>query len=304
MKKRQSQPKKRNSQKRKRNRFRLFVALCVTNVALLVLTILLLPAALDTPKTDEEGNPSPLGIKSIAVTGNTVYDNEAIIGISELEIGQSVFAINKGQIAKRLKKEFAYVRDVAVDVSFKRDVTIRITQAEEMGAVYANGGWVIVDENGIGLHKEPIESERPLRRMYLKGAGTLTDEIGKQVLDERSLSIVSQICKAFELYNLGAISEIDMSNPNNIRANWKNQITIAFGNDSNLAYEVAVAATAIPKVLDRHGQTATGLLNVSQYSDPTVETPSIIFTPSALLDDETKKPTEQTPTNTTTPTNN
>ncbi len=304
MKKRQSQPKRRNSQKRKRNRFRLFVVLSVLNVALLVLTVLLLPAALDTPKTDENGKPSPLGIRSIKVEGNTVYDDEAIIGISELEVGQSVFSVNKGQIAKRLKKTFAYVRDVNVDISFKREVTVRITQAEEMGAVYANGGWVIVDENGVGLHKEPIESERPLRRMYLKGAGTLTDEIGKQVLDERSLSIISEICGAFELYNLGDISEIDMSNSHDIRANWKNQITVAFGNDSNLSYEVAVAATAIPKVLARHGQTATGLLNVSQYSDPAIETPSIIFTPSALLDDEPKKETPETPEDVTTPTNN
>ncbi|MBQ9964228.1 MAG: FtsQ-type POTRA domain-containing protein [Clostridia bacterium] len=278
--------------------------LSIVNIALLVLTILLLPAALDTPKTDENGKPSPLGIRSITVEGNTVYDNEAIIGISELEIGQSVFAVNKGQIEKRLKKEFVYVRDVAVDLSFKRDVTLRITQAEEMGAVYANGGWVIVDENGIGLQKEPIESERPLRRMYLKGAGTLTDEIGKQVLDERSLAIIGEICSAFETYELGEISEIDMSNLNDIRANWKNQITIAFGNDSNLAYEVAVAATSIPKILARHGQTATGLLNVSQYSDPTVETPTIIFTPSSLLDDETKKEPSQTPEDSTTPTNN
>ncbi len=304
MKKRQTQPKRRNSQKRRRNRFRLFVVLSIVNIALLVLTILLLPAALDTPKTDENGKPSPIGIRSITVEGNTVYENEAIIGISELELGQSVFAVNKGQIKKRLKQEFAYVRDVAIDISFKREVTLRITQAEEMGAVYANGGWVIVDENGIGLHKEPIESERPLRRMYLKGAGTLTDEIGRQVLDEQSLKIISEICSAFELYQLGEISEIDMSNPNNIRANWKNQITIAFGNDSNLSYEVAVAATSIPKILARHGQTATGLLNVSQYSDPTVETPTIIFTPSALLDDEPKKDTPQTPANTTTPTNN
>jgi cell division septal protein FtsQ len=304
MKKRQLQPKRRNSQKRRRNRFRLFVVLSIVNIALLVLTVLLLPAALDTPKTDENGKPSPLGIRSITVEGNTVYDNEAIIAISELEIGQSVFSVNKGQIAKRLKKEFTYVRGVKVDISFKRDVTVHITQAEEMGAVYANGGWVVVDENGVGLQKEPIQSERPLRRMYLKGAGTLSDEVGKQVLDEHSLAIISEICTAFKTYELGEISEIDMSNMNNIRANWKNQIMVAFGNDSNLSYEVAVAATAIPKILARHGQTATGLLNVSQYSDPSIETPTIIFTPSSLLDDETKKDTPETPVDTTTPTNN
>ncbi len=286
MKKRQSQPKRRNSQKRKKNRFRLFVVLSVVNVLLLVFTLLLLPAALSKPKTDGEDKPSALGIRSITVEGNTQYDNEAIVGVSGLEIGQSVFSVNKGQAAKRLKQEFAYVRDVDIDISFKREVTIRITEAQEMGAVYANGGWVVVDEKGIGLQKIPIESERPLRRMYLKGAGTLTDEIGKQVLDERSLAIVAEICTAFKLYELGDVSEIDMTSLNDIRVNWKNQIDIALGNDSNLTYEIAVAATSIPKILARHGETATGLLNVSQYSDATVETPTIIFTPSSLLEQD------------------
>lgn len=284
MKKRQSQPKRRNSQKRKKNRFRLFVVLSVVNVLLIVFTLLLLPAALSKPKTDGEDKPSALGIRSITVEGNTQYDNEAIVGVSGLEVGQSVFSVNKGQAAKRLQQEFAYVRDVDIDISFKREVTIRITEAQEMGAVYANGSWVVVDEKGLGLQKIPIESERPLRRMYLKGAGTLTDEIGKQVLDERSLAIVAEICTAFKLYELGDVSEIDMTNLNDIRVNWKNQIDIALGNDSNLTYEIAVAAYSIPKVLARHGETATGLLNVSQYSDATVETPTIIFTPSSLLE--------------------
>ena len=291
MKKRRSQPKRQNSQKRKQNRFRLFVVLSVVNILLLVLTILLLPAALQKPTTEDK--PSALGIRSITVLGNTQYDNEAIIGVTGIKVGQSVFSVNKGQAAKRLKKEFVYVRDVDIDISFKREVTIRITEAEEMGAVYAGGGWVVVDENGVGLQKIPIESERPLRRMYLKGAGTLTDQVGKQVLNERSLSIIGEICTAFELYELGYVSEIDMTNLNDIRVNWKNQIDIALGNDSNLTYEIAVAATSIPKILARHGETATGLLNVSQYSDATVETPTIIFTPSSLLEQDAQKDAEE-----------
>ena len=292
MKKRQSQPKRQNSQKRKRNRFRLFVVLSIVNILLVVFTVLLLPAALSKPNADGRDKPSTLGIRSITVEGNTQYDNEAIVGVSGLEVGQSVFSVNKGQVAKQLKKEFAYVRDVDIDISFKREVTLRITEAEEMGAVYAGGGWVVVDENGIGLQKIPIESERPLRRMYLKGAGTLTDEIGKQVLDEHSLSIIAEICTAFELYQLGDVSEIDMTNLTDIRVNWKNQIDIALGNDSNLTYEIAVAASSIPKILARHGETATGLLNISQYSDATVQTPTIIFTPSSLLEQDKEDPAD------------
>ena len=292
MQKRRTKSKRANSQKRQRNRFRLFVVVSIVNVLLIIFTVLLLPAALSKPKANGEDKPSALGIRSIQVEGNTKYDNGAIIAVSGLQTGQNIFSINKAQAAKKLKKEFAYIREVDIDISFKREAVIRITEAVEMGAVYANGGWVIVDKNGIGLQKKPIESERPLRQMYLKGAGTQTDEIGKQVLDARSLAIISEICTAFETYKLGDVSEIDMTSFNDIRVKWKNQIDIALGNDSNLTYEIAVVATTIPKILERHGETATGLLNVSQYSDKTVQAPTIIFTPSSLLDTEKEEESE------------
>lgn len=283
MKKRKTQPKmRRRSRKRKLNRFGLFVVVSLADVLLLVLILLLLPAALRSPNGDKK---SMLGVRSITVEGNTQYEEEAIVGISGIKVGQSIFTVNSGKAAKQLEKAFSYIEDAKVDVSLKRDVTIRIVETKEMGAVYADGHWIMVDKNGVGLSKEPINSERPLRRLYLKGAQTISSEIGKPVLDERSLAIAHEICEAFELYELGDVSEIDMSNLTDIRANWKNQIEIAFGNDSNLTYEVAVAAATIPKVLARHGETATGRLNVSQYSDKTIETPTIIFTPSNLLDD-------------------
>ncbi len=278
MKKRRLQLKRRRSQKRYNNRFRLFVVLSIINVLLLVFTILLLPAALNSP--DKAKKPSLLGVRSITVEGNTQYDNNAIIAISEIRVGQSVFSINEGQAVKKIKKTFSYVEDVSIDVGVSRNVVIRITEAEEMGAVYAGGNWIVVDSDGVGLLRLPIESERPLRRLYLKGAQTVSDELGKQVLSDRSLAIISEIFQAFELYELGNVNEIDMTNLSDIRVNWKNQIVIALGNDSNLTYEIAVAAATIPKVLDRHGASASGVLNISQYSDKTIETPAIIFTPS------------------------
>lgn len=275
---RQSQPKTRRSQKRRINRFRLFAVVSVVDVLLLVFTILLLPSALDSP--NKKDKPSALGVRSVTVEGNTQYDNDAIVAISGIRVGQSVFSVNKGQAVKKIKNTFSYVEEVKVAVGLSRNVVIRITEAEEMGAVYADGSWIVVDAEGKGLLRLPMESERPLRRLYLKGAQVVSSELGKQVLSDRSLAIVSEIFEAFELYELGDVNEIDMTSLSDIRVNWKNQITIALGNDSNLTYEIAVAAATIPKVLDRHGASASGVLNVSQYSDKTIETPSIIFTPS------------------------
>lgn len=274
-----------NSRTRKKSRARLFVVLSALNILLTVLIAVLFPVAFSNDAKTAEKRKSWLGITGITVTGNTRYDNEAIIGVSGLTEGESVFSINKGQITKRLRKSFPYVEKAEIDINFRRGVTVRITEFPELGAVYANGSWMVVNHEGVGLLKMPLRSERPLRKLYLKGAKTIANEVGEQVLSKQSLSIATQLVDAFEDYKLDGIGVIDMSNPNDIRLHWKNQIVILMGNDSNLRYEVAVVASSLPKVVARHGETATGVLNVSLYSDNTVESPTVIFTPSSLLND-------------------
>lgn len=297
MKQKTSTTHRKNSQKRKKNRFRLFAVLSILNVLLVVLIVVLFPAAFGNDAKTEEKKKSMLGITAITVEGNTRYDTEALLGVSGLEKGQSVFSISKGQISKRLRKAFSYVERADVEVNFRREVTLRITETPELGAVYANGSWLVVDHSGVVLLKMPLRSERPLRKLYLKGAEVVNDAVGKPALAERSLAIAKELSLALEQYHIDGVGVIDMSNVNDIRLNWKNQITIALGNDSNLNYEMAVVASTLPKVLARHGETATGLLNVSLYSDSTVEAPTVIFTPTALLEKESDK-TEQNTTDT------
>lgn len=284
--KRKTKTKRTSSQKRTQTRVRLFIVLSLLNIALIIGTLLMLPTAFQT--TDETTGETKewLAVESITVEGNTRYDEEAIIGISGIEVGQSVFSVNKRTAVKNIREKFAYAEAVSIDISFKRHVTIKITEAEELGAVYVGGRWVVVSRAGIGLMHLPVESERPFRRLYLKGAETLGDELGKPVLDEDDLAIALELSDAMQANGLTGVGEIDLTDRADIRMNWKNQITIALGNDSNLTYEVAAAVSAIPKVLSRHGDTATGLLNLSQYSDETISSPVIVFTPSSILNAE------------------
>ena len=177
------------------------------------------------------------------------------------------------------------VRGLDMNGHVPKTVTITITEAQPMGVVYAEGQWVVVSHKGVGLQSTPIESETPLRGRYIKGAGVLTSALGKQVLDEDSSELIAEIFDALKAADMADdITEIDIENRLDIRLNWKNQITLLMGNDSNLRYAIAAASSALPKVLDKHGETATGHLNLTQYADPTVESPAIVFTPSSLLD--------------------
>lgn len=294
--KRRSTTKRKNNRKRSINRFRLFVVLSLANVVLVVAILLMLPTAFQT--TDEKTGETKqwLGVENITVEGNTRYDDEAIIGVSEIEKGTSIFSINTRAAEKKIRKEFAYAESVKVKIGLKRNVTIHVTEAEELGAVYANGKWVVVSNEGVGLMHLPLKSERPFRRLYLKGVGTKTDAIGKQVVNDNELHIIQEIRTAMDTHGLTGVSEIDLSDRSNIRLNWENRIIVELGSDTNLSYEIAAAVSAIPKILSRHGDTATGILNLSQYSDETVASPVIVFTPSSILEAEKEQANATDPT--------
>ncbi len=290
--KRRTTTERTNSQRRKLNRFRLFVVLAVLDVLLIVGILLMLPTALR--QTDPTGKPNALfGVKSITLVGNTRYDEAAVLGVSGIVEGQSVFSINKRTAQQYILDTFAYVKDVTVDVNAKQQVTITITEYEELGAVSVGDSWMVVSPEGIGLMKMPKESDRPLRRLHIKGVDIVSSEIGAQVIGGKDLEIATLLVRSMKANGLTGVGEIDLSNRSDIQLDWKGQITIALGNDSNLNYEIAAAVSAIPKVLSRHGDAATGLLNLRQYSDDKIESPVVIFTPSELLNkDEADTPPE------------
>ncbi len=284
MKRREKQQPTR-SQRRRINRLRLFVVLAAVDVLLVIGILLMLPGALRTVDDGSESN-AWFGVKSITVTGNTRYEESAVLGISGIREGQSVFSVSERTAEQYIRDTFSYVKDVTVDVTMSGEVTIAITEYEELGALYAGDSWMVVSTEGVGLMKMPVESDRPLRRVYLKGVETLSTEVGKTVLGGKDLEIVTTLVKSMRANGLTGVGVIDLSDRSNIRLNWKNQIDIALGNDSNLNYEIAAAVSAIPRVLSRHGETATGLLNLSQYSDEKIESPVVVFTPTELLDKE------------------
>ena len=276
-----TRPSKQRSRKRAKARFRLFLALCAGSLALLISILMLVPIAFGEEGTPDK--PAALGIKTITVTGNTRYAESDLLTVCDLHVGRSAFSINRRKVANTLKDTFPYIQDVSVKVDLRRTLTLTITEEQVLGTVYAGGYWVTVSQDGIGLEKAELRSERPLRGLYIKGAAVQSDVLGEPVLTADSLSLATAVYTAAKAAGLTDISMIDIGNRADIRVVWKNQITMLVGSDTNLNYTMAAAASALPRILELHGATVSGRLNLTQYSDPTIESPSIVFTPSSML---------------------
>lgn len=279
---------KKSTRKKKKQpptRFRIVVTLFIIVV---VLSVALAGALIflrhkDTPITTPKL--SSFTVSGIAVAGNTRYDDKAIVGESGLKLGQSVWSVNKAAAAKKIEDTFPYVEKAVVKSPSFNTITIEITEARVLGAMYGDGNWLIVGSNGKVLETMPLESDRPGRYFYLQGATPAEDAaIGSVAMDERSVRIVSTVLDAIQANAIEGIMGIDMRDKSRISLNWKNTLTIVLGNESNLTAEINLLAGTLSQILEKNGGVLSGRLDMSSYSDGNDNNDQIIYTPQDVLE--------------------
>ena len=160
--------KPRRKKRRRMSRFHtaviLFAAILAVSTALVVLLV-----AGQGSGEDASEQPSAFGIKQILVEGETRYDTDAIVGMSGMYVGQSIFAVNKKLAAEKIMETFPYIETVNIHNTSFDTIKIEVKEVTVIGARYAHGKWIVVGANGKALEEQEIRGDRPSRLVYLKG---------------------------------------------------------------------------------------------------------------------------------------
>ncbi len=283
---------RREAHKLATKRFYQLIVMLVMILALVIASVVLWFATPrpEEPKKDVSTENNLFAVKSITVEGNTKYQEAAVIGESGVLVGQSIFTVDSNAIEAHLLETFPYFSSVEVQTLHMDNVHIAVKETEVLGVMYADGCWVPIGVNGKALDKQEVTSDRPRHMLYIKSqapAGGI--QVGKAALDEYSSSVLQTILGAINQYELTDVVEIDITNMTDIRLNWRGQIEILLGNTTNLLHEIGVAATTIPKILTSRGAQVSGRLNLTSYSNESLESQAI-FTPASLLPSSTTAP--------------
>ena len=287
--------------KKKKKRVSRFTILCVLVAAIVVLilaNVLVSVMRLGSSSSGTE-EPSLFSVKEITVTGDTRYLKEAIIQQSGLSVGQSIWSVDKVLAGEKVLDAFPYIEEVDVTNTAYDRLDIAVSETDEIGVMYGGGKWLALGSNGRILETTAVESDRPLRTLYFKGAEAIGTAVGEMAMDDRTFAIVTELLAAFEEHEITGVCEIDLSNKSDLRLNWNNRITVKLGNDSNLTHEIGVMKAALPSIERQYGAYAEGLLDVSSFSEGGTMG---VFTPQDLLTTTTTTTTTTDETETTTTT--
>lgn len=267
-------------------------------LVVLVIATLFMRRAYETATGGQEnrsaGSSSVFSIKEITVSGNTRYLSEAIVQQSGLYVGKSVWAVNKSDAAARVLAAFPYIEEVKVENTAYNKYNIAVTETKEIGVMYGASQWLSVGANGKILAARPVDSDRPLRALYIKGADPVGEKPGDQAMSDRCFSIVTELLDALRQYGLTGVGEIDLTNKSDLRLTLNGRILVRLGNDSNLTHEIGVVVGALPAIEAQYGVGVAGQLDVSAFSDKGGGERAI-FTPRELLP-TTAPPTSPTET--------
>ena len=200
------------------------------------------------------------------MTGNTRYDESAIISVCGISKGQNIFLAPKGAAKKRIKKEFPYIEDVDVGFSIPDTIRIDIEEADEGYLMkLSDTEYLVVSTKGRILDKTDTPQKYDLPKFI--GPTLVSGEIGDYVSyeDETVVALIDSITQTFADNGYQGITEIDATNTADISFTYDNRIKVKLGIPEDISYKIRTAMTIITENLDKNQSgTTQGVLDVSR----------------------------------------
>lgn len=177
-------------------------------------------------------------IRTVTVRNPTRYSSVEIVGQFGFSVGDSLFSVNREQIADRIVSACPYVKAATVSYSFPDGVEVTLTSAVPVYALHVEDAVLLADADFKIL--EAVESV-PEGVLSVYGIDLSSYTVG-QVLDEEEnlqVGIVRELSAALKEHALyGNAKKIDLSKKYNIGVLLFDAVSVELGNSDELSEKV------------------------------------------------------------------
>lgn len=175
-------------------------------------------------------------ITEIKVENASKISENTYISLSEIQIGENIFKVNKSKVRSLIKYE-PYVDEVEVKREFPGTILLTVTERNPKYLIEKDGMYIYIDKNGYALETSSDELDLPILKGIITDLGTLT--MGDRLYDS-DLSKFNDLIKIIDGINNNNIEEkltsIDISNDDNYILDFEeDNKKICLGDTSNLS---------------------------------------------------------------------
>ena len=219
-------------------------------------------------------------VRSIQVTGNSLYSAERIIEASGIETGANLLSFGKDRAAWRIKDNLEYVNAVQIGIKFPDVVIIYVTEDLVTYSVKdEDGQWWLMNADGKIL--EQVTADKARESTQILGITACAPQANQplqvtpqtqQVEAETSvtaqdkLSAVREILRYLEDNGItGEVTTVDVTQLYAIELWYGEQYQVLFGGPTQLNYKVQFMAQVVEKLADYQ----TGVIDLTLEEEKT-----------------------------------
>lgn len=192
---------------------------------------------------------SPIfNIKNVVVTGNEKITENEIISLSQVQLEENIYKINKYKTIKMIK-ENAYIEDVTIKRKLPSELQISIVERKPAFLIEYGASFVYIDNQGYMLEINTEKLELPI----LQGLQTESAEfiVGNR-LNNNDLQKMNTVLKIMEISQnndiASLITRIDIEDEKNYKILFETKEKTAYiGNDSNLHTKMLTVKAILEK---------------------------------------------------------
>lgn len=196
-------------------------------------------------------------IKTINVSGNTLYTTEQVIEQSGVNLDDNLFRTDTDAVENRISSAFPYFETVEV----KRELasTLKITVVEATPAVsikYNDDEFMVVSTNGRILETGRSSAKDGTAEVY--GMEMTETRAGTDYKDKDSIkkTVLDEIISESKKLGLNRITKIGVSERTDIRLIYNGTIKIKLGSSQDIPFKLSY----IKSVIDKLGEDYSGTL--------------------------------------------
>lgn len=158
---------------------------------------------------------SLFNIKSINVLNNNILSNEDIISLSNINIGQNIFKINKNASIDHLK-ENAYIEEVDISRKLPNTLEINVKERKRKYMLQFADSYVYINNQGYMLEISTEKLDLPIITGFKTDLSNVKPGERLEVDDLKKLDMVIKIVETANVNNIGnLITKVEVSDEKN-----------------------------------------------------------------------------------------
>ncbi|WP_418790561.1 cell division protein FtsQ/DivIB [Phosphitispora sp. TUW77] len=202
-------------------------------------------------------------VKEIAVKGNKVFSTAEVVSLSGLSSGLNIFKVNLKQAESKVGMH-PMIKAVQIIRDFPATIIIDITEREQAALVYCTDSFAVISSDGYCLIKEssPGQTNLPI----ITGEELKSLAPGQKIPGEK-LAVALDYLKAMPVNLRAAVSELNVSDLNNIRMYTMDKAEVRFGDKNRIMEKINLYQEVIRQKYDNKIQ----YIDISYKGSPVIK---------------------------------